>query len=992
MDCIFVLIVFAWLIFLQFKVKSLLDKNDLLEQDLNYYKTHLKSLEHKIENLHSNKYKSSSETIADSVLKTEPNRVNTKTESSSQIQESTSNKQSESSLNKALSIAKQRTEHKADEPHTTTETTNIRPEIDTKKATDTNSVSEEVISQNTHKKESEPQTHRPQSQEIQTQKEPVSFVQIFSWIGGFILLLGIIFWIKYALENNVISPDLRVALGTIAGIGLWIAGALLRKPEVKTTSDTLCACGLCTCYSAWFAAYYFYHIVPPSLTFILLSIVAIASFATAVWKNAQYIGILAQLIGFVTPFLFPFDSTQIWFVLAYAAIINVTAVVTALKCNWPHQLYTGLAFTFLTFFGIFNTGEPLQLSIFAGIFILLYTAVAASKNNKKLMHCSFVFAFIGLIILALRSHALRYDSLPYVISFAAIFSICFGLLSSWKKNNELCFATLGFAFTAFVLIAFTGSFKALLAFIALTMLFFGFLTAKMDQPYLQIGTIVLASLGSLILFIEQFTISINAEYLPYYAGFSLFFTIFFGLIAFMKKSSNLLINTIVFSLISFTLLQPFPNNSIYVLSIATVFTLFFGILSFKLHNKTSQYVSIGFTTACSVLMCLTYLITKNLNFSIHAILAYSMSATLFFFFIATKEKNGTIFTSASFSMAIPLFILSIDAYFRDKSNGMQYWLFSWSVLITFAIFFLKNYFENNKSALISSAICNIYAALIIKILLCENVTERIQILSGTTALIMSFIYAYLVYNYTKSCNLSDEKDKFEISCLICAPITFLTLAITLYTTKEWKTLAFAIEGLSLIVLWRYFKVNAIQNIGLGLMSVVAIRLLFNPEIGEYYKQTQLIFNWYLYTYTLCAIMLFIGSSFWRESQENTVPKLMRAMGGIIIFALINIEIANYFGKGRGLSFNFCGGLAEAAAYTIAWALYGAICMFNSTQQNRYPLKVGIGLISLALLKLFLSDIWNLSSGLRIVVLIGVAVILLVVSFIYQQFKKQKTVS
>ena len=205
-------------------------------------------------------------------------------------------------------------------------------------------------------------------------------------------------------------------------------------------------------------------------------------------------------------------------------------------------------------------------------------------------------------------------------------------------------------------------------------------------------------------------------------------------------------------------------------------------------------------------------------------------------------------------------------------------------------------------------------------------------------------------------------------------------------------MAFALEGLALIVLWHYLKVNILQNIGLGLMSIVTIRLLFNPYVEEYHEETMLIFNWYLFTYTLCAIILFVGSRFWRQEEKDTVPTIMRAVSGIIIFALINIEIANYFAKGKGLSFNFCGGLAEAAAYTIAWALYGAICMFNSSSKNSWLLKVGIGLISLSLLKLFLADIWNLSSGLRIIVLIGVAVILLAISFIYQQFKKQKSVS
>ena len=52
-------------------------------------------------------------------------------------------------------------------------------------------------------------------------------------------MLGVIFSIKYALENNIISASMRIAIGTLVGIGLWVAGPLMRKPDVKTTSDEI---------------------------------------------------------------------------------------------------------------------------------------------------------------------------------------------------------------------------------------------------------------------------------------------------------------------------------------------------------------------------------------------------------------------------------------------------------------------------------------------------------------------------------------------------------------------------------------------------------------------------------------------------------------------------------------------------------------------------------------------------------------------------------
>ncbi|HAL73114.1 MAG TPA: hypothetical protein DCP71_15220, partial [Verrucomicrobiales bacterium] len=38
-------------------------------------------------------------------------------------------------------------------------------------------------------------------------------VKLFAWIGGLALFLGIVFFVKYAFERNLISPALRTAIG-----------------------------------------------------------------------------------------------------------------------------------------------------------------------------------------------------------------------------------------------------------------------------------------------------------------------------------------------------------------------------------------------------------------------------------------------------------------------------------------------------------------------------------------------------------------------------------------------------------------------------------------------------------------------------------------------------------------------------------------------------------------------------------------------------------
>ncbi len=47
-------------------------------------------------------------------------------------------------------------------------------------------------------------------------------VKGFAWLGGFALFLGVAFFIKYSFDNNLISPQLRAAIGFLTGLSLLV--------------------------------------------------------------------------------------------------------------------------------------------------------------------------------------------------------------------------------------------------------------------------------------------------------------------------------------------------------------------------------------------------------------------------------------------------------------------------------------------------------------------------------------------------------------------------------------------------------------------------------------------------------------------------------------------------------------------------------------------------------------------------------------------------
>src|SRR5688572_10222671 len=127
----------------------------------------------------------------------------------------------------------------------------------------------------------------------------------------------------------------------------------------------------------------------------------------------------------------------------------------------------------------------------------------------------------------------------------------------------------------------------------------------------------------------------------------------------------------------------------------------------------------------------------------------------------------------------------------------------------------------------------------------------------------------------------------------------------------------------------------------------------------------------------------------RVCDFNT-PPLLYALGTVLLFLLVNIEIADFFsGPGSRLVFNFSTSFAQDMTYSLAWGLFAFALLAVGFRINNAPTRYcGMGLLVFTLAKLFLHDLWRLGGMHRIGSLIGLAVVLIVVSFIYQRFLSQ----
>lgn len=569
-------------------------------------------------------------------------------------------------------------------------------------------------------------------------KPDFTVAKLFSWIGGFTLLLGVIFWIKYAIENDLISPELRIAASILLGVGLWTAGALIKKPALKTTSDTLCASGLCICYAAWFSAYYFYQMLSQPAVFALLDLTALAAFGTAVWRRAKYIGFLAQIIGFLTPFLFPSDNPNLFFLLAYFAFVNAAAAAAAFTRKWDGQVLSSVAFTTLC----------------------LLFVVPGMKNIPSALH----------ILM----------------------------------------------------------------------------------------------------------------------GFTLFFSALYSLAAFLRQKGTFLFAA----------------------------------------------------CAAAALVQFEYLI---------------------------------------------LFIYA-SSYGDALAAPFAVWAAALCVFFALAPFAFKKRFFTDKPAWITVSAAGAAACLFILLALYRAYSWD----NGLIPLLFAVLYGFAAERVSRWQPLDEGIQRTRLTWLGGAAALFFTLAVVCQLEREWMTIALAWEGCALIWLNHKLGHTGLTTLGKWLLGAACVRLALNPAVLDYYSGGTKIFNWYLYAYGLSAAAMLAAARGWLPRKDLGSVHFLQALAGVTLFALVNIEIADYFSAGGTLKFELFGDVTAAAAYTVAWAVCGAVCLFLALGDAKSWLhKAGLGLVGAALAKLFLSDVWKLETSARVIVLIGVAAILMAVSFAYQQFRSSR---
>jgi uncharacterized membrane protein len=316
-----------------------------------------------------------------------------------------------------------------------------------------------------NKKEWEFPSHLPQSTEGGLEK--FIGLRLLHFAGIIALVIGLSIGVKYAVDKNLITPAARIMLACAAGIILYILSVRLKKKYVLFSAILLSG-SMASLYFTTYAAFAYYNLLNPGLTFALMVCITVFTVYSAIRYNKQEIAILGMIGAYGIPFLISANSGRADLFFIYIIFINCGIAFLAYRKMW--KLMTGLAL-FLSWFlflgwviSKYDEGaQGLAIAVMIAFYLMFAaTTIGSAINKKRNIEFDELLQFLMNSIFAFGAALLVFsntDMIKGVTGVTAIGSIVFAIQALLAKNllpkEKLLFNSLT-AFSVLCLVFYIG--------------------------------------------------------------------------------------------------------------------------------------------------------------------------------------------------------------------------------------------------------------------------------------------------------------------------------------------------------------------------------------------------------------------------------------------------------------------------------------------------------------------------------------------------------
>ena len=827
-------------------------------------------------------------------------------------------------------------------------------------------------------------------------------------LGGIVLAMAGLYLFRYTIEHDLISPATRVAMGLCAGVASLAVAEWKLRDRYAGTADALAGAGFAILYASLWAARARYGLLGTGTAFAAMACVTAACTGLSARHSSLLIAALGLAGGFATPLLVASQADHPVGLFGYLLVLDLALLLLAERRGWPALGLVSLVATTLyqiSWIGSRMGPEQIWLGLgILGAFAVAFPLVGrgAGSRTRSLteagavlvpfamtfylasgvrfgVHLWSVAALLALLSAA-ASFVARRERAPLLASAAAAAAVA--VVAAWCATRildpplaiELAVIACGLAAVFHVFCerdpetGGTAGFVAGLGFLAVAVLGVNRAAPFLLEPWLAAWVV----LGAIL--VRQGTFG-DRGWLQVAAAIGL------GL-GFLHTSVT----------------DEAP--ALLIVCAFAVALLFQGaaVLQRRAGRPAADHAAALFALfGAAPLLVPRFLRDVSWTMHLDAALVHGLLAG-----IAARRLGRGAWTLAAVATVAGIHTVWTDGHFGPLAQDARAGVFGLQLVsaLLFALFpFLAGgRYERDAAACWASALAlpawfpSLYE-------LWERRFGDAAI--GLLPLALGAVAFGAALFVRARWPAEDPLRRRMLVWQLAVALGFFTAAIPIQLEHEWITIAWSLEALALVWLWRRFDHPGLKLAALGLFGAVAIRLVANPAVFEYQERGWPVLNWLLYTYLVPAASL-LAASRWlaqselprlRSAERDLYPAgvpvgavLTGVAGLVVIFVWINLTVFDAFGADRMLRLDLSRTPARDLTLSFAWAAYGVLLLAAGVWRRLRPLRwASLALVLLTVGKVFLYDLGELRDLYRVASLFGLAVSLIGVSLAYQRF-------
>ena len=477
----------------------------------------------------------------------------------------------------------------------------------------------ETIEEPVEEEQEEPAMAMEEEEEIEeyatseTNFEKYIGENLFGKIGILIFIIGIGFFVKYAIDQNWINETARTLMGYAVGAGMLVLAERLHK-RYHTFSSLLAGGAFGIYYLITAIAFHYYGLFSHTMAFVILCVTTIFMSAVSVLYDRKELAVTALVGGFIAPFIISTDSSSIISLQIYITILNIGMFCLAMYKKWAILPMVSFAFTYIilwgtTALGSFSDSEAVTTyptlfafaTLFYVIFLLPVVFILRTQYGENtrlgllgiITANSFMYLIYGDFLL--QHFEASSDTTAYLAFFIAAVNLAIHLYLRFRVEGQdtLRNLMLGLAVTFASMgipILFSAA-NVLMVWAAESVLLLWLFTKEKNRIYeLASAVLLLLTLGALAYYRTTDTFIHDTGDSLFFNG--AFFVTTFVSIAYYVVAVIMQFNKELFSdtkrLIAYT-----PCNAIaYALGFSILFLAFRDNFHFHLEQPISEYASL----------------------------------------------------------------------------------------------------------------------------------------------------------------------------------------------------------------------------------------------------------------------------------------------------------------------------------------------------------------------------------------------------------------